>query len=535
MHRLARLVTRRPRRVLGIGLLFVILAVVVGGPLPGVLQGRRRRLRRSPARRAPPPAPPSSARPAPPRRPDIVALVPTPAGATRTGGRGRRRRRRRAPRRRARHRAASSPPPRAATRSSPATARRRWSPRVLDLRRRREADVVADAEDAFAGTAVVLGGGAVTQEQVSSQVQEDLLRAELIAMPLLLVLSLWIFRSPIAALLPVLVGGSTVMGTFFVLRLIDAGVTELSAFALNLVTGLGLGLAVDYSLLLVSRYREELGRGRAPREAAAAMLTSAGRTVVFSSLTVSAAHARAGRLPAALPAVDGHRRAPSSRSSPHAISLTVLAAALALLGHRIDALDPAPPRPPRAARRDAAPHALVPARAVGAAPPRPGGRRHRHAAAPARPAVPRRPLRRASTRASCRSSTPPARSTRRCAPSYDRDAVVADPGQRAGAARPRPPRCTAYRERLASVAGQDAVSAPQQLDGVWRIDVYPSGSAARRVDEAARARAARRGRAVPGRRRRLDGALPRPAVRAQGAHPARAGDPRRHDARCCCS
>ena len=110
----------------------------------------------------------------------------------------------------------------------------------------------------------MLGGGAVTQEQISSQVQEDLLRAELIAMPLLLLLSLWIFRSPIAALLPVLVGGSTVMGTFFVLRLIDAGVTDLSAFALNLVTGLGLGLAVDYSLLLVSRYREELGRGRAP-------------------------------------------------------------------------------------------------------------------------------------------------------------------------------------------------------------------------------------------------------------------------------
>ena len=87
-----------------------------------------------------------------------------------------------------------------------------------------DADVVADAEDAFAGSVVVLGGGAVTQEQVSSQVQEDLLRAELIAMPLLLILCLWIFRSPIAALLPVLVGGSTVMGTFLVLRVIDAGV-----------------------------------------------------------------------------------------------------------------------------------------------------------------------------------------------------------------------------------------------------------------------------------------------------------------------
>ena len=87
-----------------------------------------------------------------------------------------------------------------------------------------------------------------------------------------------------------LVGGSTVMGTFFVLRLVDAGVTDLSAFALNLVTGLGLGLAVDYSLLLVSRFREELGRGaRRRRDAAGAMLASAGRTVVFSALTVSAA------------------------------------------------------------------------------------------------------------------------------------------------------------------------------------------------------------------------------------------------------
>ena len=178
-----------------------------------------------------------------------------------------------------------------------------------------EADVVAAAEDAFAGSDVVLGGSEVAQDQISSQVQADLLRAELIALPLLLLLSLWIFRSPVAALLPVLVGASTVMGTFLVLRVVDATAMGLSAFALNLVTGLGLGLAVDYSLLLVvplprgGRARAHPGGGRRRR---ARHLGPHDRLQRPHGVRGDAGP---GRLPAALPAVHGHRRGRSSRSS----------------------------------------------------------------------------------------------------------------------------------------------------------------------------------------------------------------------------
>ncbi len=467
MQRLAHLVTRRPRRVLGIGLLFVILAAVVGGPLPGVLKAGDDfddpGSQSAAARTAIEHATGTSA------WPDVVALVPTPAGAT-------------APESKAAVADAAArlaAVPGVAQVVTPAEGgsalvARDGSSALVAALLASDADekqVVADTEDAFAGTAVALGGGTVTQEQVSSQVQEDLLRAELIAMPLLLVLSLWIFRSPIAALLPVLVGGSTVMGTFFVLRLIDAGVTELSAFALNLVTGLGLGLAVDYSLLLVSRYREELGRGRAPRDAAAAMLTSAGRTVVFSSLTVSAAMLALVVFPQRFLQSMGIAGAivPLVAAS---ISLTVLAAALALLGPRIDALTPR--RFVRHEPPDATLHRTRWYRHAQWVLHRPG----RVAAATATLllllGLPFLGVRFVGVDASVLPEQHSARQVDEALrTSYDRDAaspilvsVEAPPSAAAEVA--------TYRERLASVAGQDAVSAPQQLDGVWRIDVYPS-------------------------------------------------------------
>jgi uncharacterized membrane protein YdfJ with MMPL/SSD domain len=134
---------------------------------------------------------------------------------------------------------------------------------------------------------VTVGGPAVASYQIGSTVGADLGRAELLAFPFLAVLSLLFFRGR-ATLLPVLVGVTTVLGTFLVLSGVNQ-VYGLSVFALNLVIGLGLGLGIDYTLFLVTRYREELrARGAGP-EAIAATMASAGRTVGFSAATVASA------------------------------------------------------------------------------------------------------------------------------------------------------------------------------------------------------------------------------------------------------
>src|SRR5215211_4900047 len=145
---------------------------------------------------------------------------------------------------------------------------------------------------------VTVGGSALAQEQVNKQTESDLRRAEMLAFPLLFLLSLVFFRSLVASLLPLLVGGLAIVGTFLILR-VASELGSISIFALNLTTGLGLGLAIDYSLFIVSRYREELARrgvesvttgGRTQRwEALRATMRTAGRTVLFSSLTVAAA------------------------------------------------------------------------------------------------------------------------------------------------------------------------------------------------------------------------------------------------------
>ncbi|MEA2646911.1 MAG: putative drug exporter of the superfamily [Chloroflexota bacterium] len=137
-------------------------------------------------------------------------------------------------------------------------------------------------------SAVTLGGVGTTFAEVQSNVQDDLARAETIAFPILFILMLWVFRGAVAALLPLMVGGITVLGTFLGLQLFN-GMTPLSIFALNLATGLGLGLSIDYSLFMVSRFREELGAGRQVAEAVDATVRTAGRTIFFSSLTVAAA------------------------------------------------------------------------------------------------------------------------------------------------------------------------------------------------------------------------------------------------------
>src|SRR5262249_15068257 len=150
-------------------------------------------------------------------------------------------------------------------------------------------DAAGEIDEELSGQrGVVVGGPAVAQEQVNHQVEEDLKKAELLAFPLLFLLTLLFFRSLVASLLPLLIGGLAIVGTFLILR-VASEFGSISVFALNLTTALGLGLAIDYSLFIVSRYREEIARRRPGLEASGRVLATAGRTVFFSSLTVAAA------------------------------------------------------------------------------------------------------------------------------------------------------------------------------------------------------------------------------------------------------
>ncbi len=194
------------------------------------------------------------------------------------------------------------------------------------------------AESLAAIPGVTVGGYAVAVPQVSDQVSEDLAKAETLAFPLLFLLSLLVFRGAVAALLPLFVGLLTVMGTFLGLRLVNEGVL-LSIFALNLTIGLGLGLAIDYSLFVLSRYREEMERVGAGREALTRTLRTAGRTVIFSSLTVAAAMLSLLVFPARFLYSMGVAGAITAIVAG-TVALTALPALIMVLGDRINALAP---------------------------------------------------------------------------------------------------------------------------------------------------------------------------------------------------
>ncbi len=191
------------------------------------------------------------------------------------------------------------------------------------------------AEQLAAEPGVLVGGAAVAQEQVNKQVEEDLKTAEIIAFPLLFLLSLLFFRSLVAALLPLMIGGLAIVGTFLILRLASE-FGSISIFALNLTTALGLGLAIDYSLFIVSRYREEIVKSGPGVEAMRRVLATSGRTVFFSSLTVAAALAALLVFPQRFLYSMGLGGALVALFAA-LISLTVLPAVLTLLGTRVNA------------------------------------------------------------------------------------------------------------------------------------------------------------------------------------------------------
>jgi uncharacterized membrane protein YdfJ with MMPL/SSD domain len=201
----------------------------------------------------------------------------------------------------------------------------------------------------LAGSGVRFGGNDVAFGEVNKRTSSDLERAETFALPILLLLSFWVFRGLIAAALPLLVGGFAIVLTFLLLRLIDQ-FAGLSIFAVNLVTGVGLGLGIDYSLFVLSRYREELARGADTHAAILRTLQTAGRTVMYGSLTVAGALASMLVFPLRFLYSMGVGGALVALSAG-AVSLIVLPAVLVALGPRIDALSPA--RLQRSAARSA--------------------------------------------------------------------------------------------------------------------------------------------------------------------------------------
>ena len=134
---------------------------------------------------------------------------------------------------------------------------------------------------------VLLGGQEAVFADIGTTIEGDLLTAEMIAIPLTMLLLLFVFRGVVAASLPLMVGVIAVLGTFLSLFLIGS-VTDVSIYAINLTTALGLGLAIDYSLFIVSRFREELRNGKSVELAVVRTVETAGKTILISALTVAA-------------------------------------------------------------------------------------------------------------------------------------------------------------------------------------------------------------------------------------------------------
>ncbi|MGP3951611.1 MMPL family transporter [Streptomyces sp. 7N604] len=184
------------------------------------------------------------------------------------------------------------------------------------------------------GLTVQAGGTAAVSDEVPAQVAKDLALAETIAVPLILVLLVLAFGSIIAALLPLVIGLIAIAGTFAQLYVLGS-LTSVSVFSINLTTALGLGLGIDYALLLVSRFREHLAEGADVPDALRRTVRTAGRTITFSAATVAAALAALLIFPQFF--LRSFAYAGIGVVAIAAISaLLVIPALLAVLGHRVN-------------------------------------------------------------------------------------------------------------------------------------------------------------------------------------------------------
>ncbi|OBI50593.1 MMPL family transporter [Mycobacterium sp. E787] len=194
-------------------------------------------------------------------------------------------------------------------------------------------EVVRDRD----GATVRAGGIAVTYAQVNDQIQRDMVLMESIAVPLSFLALVWVFGGVLAAGLPIAVGLFAIVGSMSILRLITFG-TEVSIFALNLTTALGLALAIDYTLLIVSRYRDELTVGAAPREALIRTMATAGRTVLFSATTVALSMAVMVLFPMSFLRSFAYAGVATVAFAGIA-AIVITPAAITLLGPRLDSVD----------------------------------------------------------------------------------------------------------------------------------------------------------------------------------------------------
>ncbi|GKU41146.1 hypothetical protein NJB14192_31310, partial [Mycobacterium montefiorense] len=187
------------------------------------------------------------------------------------------------------------------------------------------------------GVTVRAGGSAMEYAQINTQNQDDLLVMEMIALPLSFLVLIWVFGGLLAAALPMALGALAVVGSMSVLRLITY-TTEVSIFALNLSTAMGLALAIDYTLLIVSRYRDELAEGRDRHEALIRTMATSGRTVLFSAITVALSMSATALFPMYFLKSFAYAGVATVAFVATA-SIVLTPAAIVLLGPRLDSLD----------------------------------------------------------------------------------------------------------------------------------------------------------------------------------------------------
>ncbi len=338
-----------------------------------------------------------------------------------------------------------------------------------------ELEVVDRLRARLGGDGVTFGGRGVINPEIGETVSADLARAEMFAFPILFLLSLWVFRGAVAALLPPLMGGLSIVTTFLLLRFVNAQITELSIFALNLVTGIGLGLAIDYGLFIVSRYREEAAATGFGAEALIRTMQTAGRTVLFSALTVAAAMAALLVFPLRFLYSMGIGGVLVTLVAA-AVALLVLPAVLAALGPRVNALSPARWR--RRAEAGAAPGQGGWYRLAQ------GVMRHPGAVALATTAlllVAGLPFLRADFVSADFRQLPKGSEARQVAVTLERDfgAFAAEPIQVVvSAPSAQGARVAGYARRLQAIPGAGHVAPPRRLgDGTVVIDVLPPGDA----------------------------------------------------------
>lgn len=187
------------------------------------------------------------------------------------------------------------------------------------------------------GLTVRAGGSSIIINQINQQTKDDLVRMEAIAIPLSFLVLVWVFGGLVAASLPMVVGVMAILGAMSVLRLLT-GFTEVSIFALNITTALGLALAIDYTLLILSRYRDEVRSGATPEAALVRTMCTAGRTVLFSAVTVALSLSALLLFPMYFLRSFAYSGV-ATVAFAVAAALVVTPAIIVVLGDRLDALD----------------------------------------------------------------------------------------------------------------------------------------------------------------------------------------------------